>query len=85
MTVARMREIPPYYRAVEQGAVEAELRSVPAGDYTVTIVAENAWGKQSQPMTVSVHVEGKGTLQILPEYIWQRLLDLKDYFVCLFR
>ncbi len=76
--------LPPYYRATAQESVEFTLRNLPAGDYTVRVTAENAYGKRSAPLQADVRLEGKNAVQLIPDYIRQFFADLKDFFVHLF-
>ena len=59
ITVAKSWTLPKYYRAVEQNEIPLTLEGLGEGEYTVYVVAENAYGKQSQPIKTAVTVEGK--------------------------
>ena len=76
--------LPQYYRATAQENIEFVLRNLPAGEYTVRVTAENAYGKRSAPLTAQIGVEDKNAVQLIPDYIRQFFADLKDFFVHLF-
>ncbi len=59
MTAAREWVLPSYYRAVPQNAVTLDLQPLAQGTYTVTVVAETAYGVQSEPLETVVTVEGR--------------------------
>lgn len=52
--------LPCYYRAVEQNTVELKLNGLFPGDYTVGVIAENAYGGGSLPLETAVHIEKLG-------------------------
>ena len=52
--------LPCYYRAVELETVELKLDGLTPGDYTVGVIAENAYGGDSQPLETAVHIEKIG-------------------------
>jgi len=52
--------LPCYYRAVDLKTVELKLDGLTPGDYTVGVVAENAYGGGSQPLETAVHIEKMG-------------------------
>lgn len=58
-TVEETWTLPQYYRAIEQNEISLTLEALGEGEYTVFVVAENAYGKQSQPIKTTVTVEGK--------------------------
>ena len=52
--------LPSYYRAVEQDEIELNLFGLPKGDYTVSVVAENAYGGDSEALEATVTVTEDG-------------------------
>lgn len=48
--------LPVYYRAVEQDEIELNLHGMPKGEYTVSVVAETAYGVDSQALEATVTV-----------------------------
>ena len=52
--------LPCYYRAVDQDTVELKLDGLLRGDYTVGVIAENAYGGGSEPLETAVHIEKSG-------------------------
>ena len=85
MTAAESWVLPSYYRAVEQGSVTLELAGLAAGDYTVCVTAENAYGGRSQPICAQVTVEGETVFSAFFARIAQWFRSLKDYITQLFR
>ena len=61
--------LPSYYRAIEQDAFELTLEGLAAGEYTVRVTAETAYGVKSEPIEAKVTVEGNSLLRNLPERI----------------
>ena len=84
LTVAKKWILPEYYRAIPQETVSETLEGLPAGEYTVSVVAENAYGEQSAPLTASVQVEGTTGIRALFMRISNWFNDIKTYFVQLF-
>ncbi len=62
MKVLKTWILPCYYRAVEQNTVELKLDGLLPGDYTVGVIAENAYGGGSQPLETAVHIEKFGEI-----------------------
>ena len=85
VTAAESWVLPSYYRAVEQGSVTLELAGLAAGDYTVCVTAENAYGGRSQPICAQVTVEGETVFSAFFARIAQWFRSLKDYITQLFR
>jgi len=56
MTVGKDWTMPKYYCVNDQQTVEHTLRGVPAGKYTVRVVAETAYGVQSDALETQVEV-----------------------------
>ncbi|MBR4452512.1 MAG: metallophosphoesterase, partial [Clostridia bacterium] len=52
--------LPSYYRAVEQDEIELNLFGLAKGDYTVSVVAENAYGGDSEALEATVTVTEDG-------------------------
>ena len=84
VTVSKTWTMPQYYRAVEQNAIALDLQGLSAGDYTVTVVAETAYGVQSAPLTTTVHVDGETGFDYLLARIRLLFASIKDFFVHLF-
>ena len=59
-TVAEDWTLPCYYRAVKQTEIELALTGLEAGEYTVTVTAENAYGMESTPLSAKVTVDDGG-------------------------
>lgn len=83
-TVSKTWTMPQYYRAVEQNTVDLELQGLSAGDYTVSVVAETAYGVQSAPLQTTVHVDGETGFDYLIARIKLLFASIKDFFVHLF-
>lgn len=47
------KTVPSYYRYNVSETVKIELENLPDGEYTLEVVAENCYGMQSEPLTVS--------------------------------
>lgn len=62
VTAAKTWTLPQYYRAVQQTEVTLKLEGLAAGDYTVCVVAETAYGLQSKPVEQKISVEGQNPL-----------------------
>ena len=56
--VADTWTLPSYYRAVQQDEVVFKLEGLAKGDYTVEVVAETAYGVQSEPLSEKITVDG---------------------------
>ena len=84
MTVAKNWVMPSYYRAVEQDTIDLELSGLGAGEYTIGVVAENAYGMQSAPVEAKVTVESENTFQSFLDQIAQFFNLIKDFFIQLF-
>ena len=84
MTVAKTWILPGYYRAIPQETVSETLTDLPAGEYTVSVVAENAYGMQSAPLQASVKVDGETGIRGLFVRISALFNAIKEFFVRLF-
>ena len=84
VTVSKTWTMPQYYRAVEQNTIDLELQGLSAGDYTVSVVAETAYGVQSAPLQTTVHVDGETGFAYLVARIRLLFASIKDFFVHLF-
>ena len=84
VTVSKTWTMPQYYRAVEQNTIDLELQGLSAGDYTVSVVAETAYGVQSAPLQTTVHVDGETGFAYLIARIRLLFASIKDFFVHLF-
>ena len=68
---------------MEQTEVELRFEGLPAGDYTITVVAENAYGGQSEPLEMTFTMESEDALSFFGRIaLWFRLLfeRIKDLF-----
>ena len=84
VTVSKSWTMPQYYRAVEQDTVALQLQGLAKGDYTVSVVAETAYGVQSAPLKTTVHVDGETGFSFLIARIRLLFAAIKDFFVHLF-
>ena len=84
VTVSKTWTMPQYYRAVEQNTIDLELQGLSAGDYTVSVVAETAYGVQSAPLQTTVHVDGETGFDYLIARIRLLFASIKDFLVHLF-
>ncbi len=84
VTVAKERALPCYYRAVAQETVSLTLTGLAEGEYTVCVVAENAYGAQSEPLCAKVTVAGENGFVNFFLRIAQAIKDLIDYLRQLF-
>ncbi len=76
--------LPTYYRAVEQNETELNLTNLASGDYTVYVVAENAYGGQSAPIKASITVDGESPLKNFFTGIGANFAKIKEFFRHLF-
>ena len=76
--------LPSYYRAIPQETVSKTLTDLPAGAYTVSVVAENAYGMQSAPLQATAQVEGESGVRGLFVRISALFNTIKEFFVRLF-
>ena len=83
-TVAKTWVMPSYYRAITQDTIDLTLTNLGSGDFTVCVVAENAYGKQSAPLQARVTVEGDNAVRTFFARVTQWFSDLKTFFVQLF-
>ena len=60
MTVSSTWTLPKYYIAADQKEIELELKALPKGDYKISVVAENAYGGDSEALTANVTVTESG-------------------------
>ena len=83
-TSAKDWTLPPYYRADNPDTVEFELDALGAGTYTVTVVAETAYGVESKPLDTIVTVEGKKGFAHFFEAVGNSFRSAKEFFRQLF-
>ncbi len=76
--------LPSYYRAVEQNEIEMSLTDLAAGDYTVYVVAENAYGGQSEPLKTEITVNGDNSFNNFFTRIKLKFNKIKEFFRHLF-
>ena len=81
ITLARNWTLPPYYRAIPQQNVELTLDGLASGDYTISVVAENAYGMQSEPLEAKVSVEGGNVLAGLWNAVRLFFIDIFIFFI----
>lgn len=84
MTVAQSWTLPQYYRAIDFDTVELKLSDLPGGDYTISVVAENAYEMQSDPLTAEVSIDGETGFAGLLTLISGLFERIKAFFVRLF-
>lgn len=75
MTVGSDRTLPKYYYIHDRQAIEHTVRGVPAGKYTVRVVAETAYGVQSDALETEADV---------PSYLCPRCGRTHDGFAGFF-
>ncbi|MCR5040577.1 MAG: metallophosphoesterase [Clostridia bacterium] len=71
--------LPYYYRAIEQDTIGLTLEGLKEGEYTICVVAENAYGKQSEPLETKVTVEGETGFRAFfmrLKYLFERLITV---------
>ncbi len=83
-TSAKAWALPQYYRADASDTVELELESLGTGTYTVTVVAETAYGVESKPLEATVTVEGKKGFAHFFDCVGNGFRSAKDFFRQLF-
>lgn len=71
--------LPSYYRAVEQDEVELVIKGLPKGDYTVSVVAENAYGMDSAALEGEFTVTEPGC-----PYCGEKHEGFAGFFILLF-
>ncbi|MBQ6265510.1 MAG: metallophosphoesterase [Clostridia bacterium] len=84
LTLMKDWVLPPYYRAIPQEEVEFSLENLPAGEYTITVTAENAYGMQSEPLTLKTEIEGKTGFAALASMFRMFFERIKTFFERLF-
>ena len=60
VTKAESWTLPKYYIATEQNEIELTVSGLPKGDYTISVVAENAYEMDSEPVTADLTVTEGG-------------------------
>ncbi len=83
-TVAKDWALPQYYRADTPDTVELSLDTLAAGVYTVSVVAETAYGEASEPLEAVVTVEGKKGFGHFFESVGKGFRAVKEFFKQLF-
>lgn len=84
VTVAKQWLLPPYYRAIDNETVSFDFTALGTGEYTVSVTAENAYGKESAPIEASIQVEGDGLPRVVISRIGVWFGKVKQFFSCLF-
>ena len=82
--VGKSWTLAPYYRADGADEIELSLQNLAEGTYSLSVTAENAYGKQSKPLQATVTITGKTGFDHLLALIKQWFADLKNFFVHLF-
>lgn len=70
--------LPKYYQAGAQDSISLELNDLGAGEYTICVVAENAYGGRSEALETVVSVEGESAFKSFFKRIglwFRRLFD----------
>ncbi|MBR0510338.1 MAG: metallophosphoesterase [Clostridia bacterium] len=78
-TAAKTWTLPLYYTAGEVTEAELTLEGLTPGDYTVTVVAENAYGMQSEALSADLTVDGEANAASFfarIAYLFRQLIDL---------
>ena len=83
-TAAKTWTLPPYYRDVDGEEIALSFAGLAKGEYTVRVVAENAYGMQSAPIEAQVTIEGETGLQAFFARIKVWFAGVKNYFRQLF-
>ena len=81
---AREWALPSYYRAVPQNTVTLDLQPLAKGTYTVTVVAETAYGVQSEPLKTVVEVEGQNAFLTFFSRLFSELKKGLDFLIHIF-
>ncbi|MBQ3888248.1 MAG: metallophosphoesterase [Clostridia bacterium] len=76
--------LPPYYRAAQSTSASLEFTDLPAGEYIVCVTAENAYGKASEPLELTVTVDGSKGWKAAGTRIAHAFGKIKDFFANLF-
>lgn len=84
VTADKSWTLPEYYVAAQQKTVELELTGLAAGEYKVSVVAENAYKMSSRPIETTVTVDGDNTFVNFFKQIPQKFSEIKEFFVHLF-
>ena len=69
LNAAKTWVLPSYYRIVEQDTFELSLDGLAAGEYTIKVTAETAYGVRSEALEAKVTVDGPNVLLNLPSRI----------------
>ncbi len=82
--VEKVWTLPKYYRAVEENEIVLNLEGLNEGEFTVYVVAENAYGEKSAPLKAKIQVEGDNPFVGFFKRIglfFSRIVDfIKDFF-----
>ncbi len=84
VTVSKTWTLPRYYRAIEEPKIDLTLEDLSSGEYTIRVVAENAYGGQSAPLEIKVTVEGYGAVTGFFRQITQWFRHIVSYIKNLF-
>ncbi|MBR5409951.1 MAG: metallophosphoesterase [Clostridia bacterium] len=72
--------LPQYYRAIDLDEIELTLNDLGEGDYIIRVVAENAYGMQSEPLDARVKIDGTSKYLSVFTYLKQ-LFNRIAYFL----
>ncbi len=78
LTLSRTWTLPTYYRAIEQNEIKLSLEGLVDGEYTITVTAENAYGKRSEPLEIKVSVPGETGIKAVfarIKYVFEWLIN----------
>lgn len=84
ITLAKDWVLPDYYRAIEQDEIEYTFENLPAGEYTISVVAENAYGMQSPSVETKVTIEGETGIKAVFMVISSFFTRIAEFIVHLF-
>ena len=74
--VAQGWTLPVYYRGVQQDEIVLSLKHLGSGEYTVGVIAENAYGGQSAPIETTVTISRKDAYTSFFSCIVQRITNV---------
>ena len=82
--VSKTWTLPKYYRAIEENEIELTLGGLSEGEYTVSVIAENAYGMQSEPIETTVEIPAESGIRAVLARIMYVFECIKKFFVQLF-
>lgn len=84
ITIAETWTLPYYYRAIEQDEISFTLEGLGNEPYTISVVAENAFGMKSAPVKTTIQGEGGNAFETLINRIVAKITHFIDYIKGLF-